>query len=184
MRVAERATLTGQNRSREKLSMIRTLRESAIVRSAKLLAGSIAAAALVGVTWRQGEKSVEPELEGSWRVTVTPDDGRPAAFAYHSFARGGAFLESNTLGTTVGHGVWERQGANTFGFTFEKFVFTPAGSLVGRAVIREVLELDGSGRFYTGRAQVQILNLAGHRLDGFCARTQAERIGRLAPECQ
>lgn len=132
--------------------------------------------------------TVAPELEGTWRVTVTLDDPSPPFLAFHTFASGGAMLESNQLDQssqgkqTPGHGVWERKGPHTFGFTFEKLVFDPKGNFIGKVKIRETLELR-TRNSYTGRGTGDVFDPDGKLLVSFCARTQATRMTVEEPSC-
>jgi hypothetical protein len=135
-----------------------------------------------------GRGAVAPELEGTWRVTVTPDGPNPAFSALHTFASGGVMLESNQsdqssqVKQTPGHGVWERKGPHTFGFTFEKFAFDSSGVFIGKLRIRETLQLS-SKNSYTGQATGDVFDPNGNLLLSFCARTQATRMVVEEPSC-
>src|ERR1041385_2406482 len=103
------------------------------LRKAIPLAGSLTILA-IGITvshWSntiQAQGSVDPNVEGTWSVTVTPDGGPPFR-ALVSFGSGGTVIESSSGGDNDkgGQGVWKRTGLRTFGFTVEQFQYDAAG---------------------------------------------------------
>lgn len=100
-------------------------------------------------------------IEGSWRVTVTPDaGGPPPSQAYHSYGRGGILIQSNaTEGDLPGHGVWLRTGRDTFALAFEKFVaVNPITGQPGVFKVRENIRVRRDA--YVGRAQAFFCDVA------------------------
>ena len=61
------------------------------------------------------------QVEGTWKVTVTPVGGTPFR-ALATFSSGGTMVESSSGGgdDKGGQGVWKKTGGRTFAFTFEQ----------------------------------------------------------------
>jgi hypothetical protein len=126
-----------------------------------------------------------PELEGSWRVRVTPVGAPiPPFLTFSTFGRGGIFLESTQPGQGPGHGVWRRTGGHEFVITFEKILLSPEGNFVGTLKVREATRLSASGDSYMGDATAEAFDPSGHLVGSFCAKTQATRIIVERPACQ
>lgn len=125
-----------------------------------------------------------PEVEGSWRVIVTPIGAPiPPFLTFSSYGRGGAFLESAQPGQGPGHGTWRRTANREFGVTFEKLVFGPDGSFAGTLKVREVIRLSANGDSYAGDATAEVFDPSGSLVASFCATTQGTRITVEAPSC-
>jgi hypothetical protein len=90
--------------------------------------------------------------------------------------------QSSQMKQTPGHGVWERKGPHTFGFTFEKLSFDTNGNFIGRVKVRERLELRTRDS-YTGRSTAEIFDPAGRLIVSFCATSQATRMTVEEPSC-
>lgn len=145
------------------------------------VAAGIACIGLIVAVSARGQGQVSPALEGTWRVEVIQANGPPAS-AYHTYSQGGAMVESNSLGPTVGHGVWQRIGGRTFAFTFEKFNLDQ--NLPFRKIrVREVIEMDPDFQAYTGRGQILLFDAAGNQIGADCARTRAIRMMVEASQC-
>jgi hypothetical protein len=126
-----------------------------------------------------------PELEGGWRVRVTPAVGAPIPpfLTFSTFGRGGTFLESTQPGQGPGHGVWRRTGGREFVITFEKILLSSEGNFAGTLKVREAIRLSASGDSYTGDATAEAFDPSGHLVGSFCAKTQATRIIVERPSC-
>ena len=144
------------------------------------LAGLAGLAMILTISAR-GQGQVSPAFEGTWRVEVVQEQGPPAN-ALHTYSQGGAMVESNTLGPTTAHGVWQRIGPRTFATTFERFVFDPSVPF-RKARIREVIEVDRDFGTFTGRAQVLLFDGNGNLIATDCARSRGTRMAVEAPAC-
>jgi hypothetical protein len=135
------------------------------------------------------EGTVAPELEGTWRVTLTPASPNTPIQVFHTFTRGGVMMESNssdrslTGSQTPGHGVWRRTGPHTFAFTFEKLQFDLAGNFVGKLKVREAIQLNQRLDSYNGIGQAMVFDSSGTLLFSFCVRSEASRMRVETPEC-
>ena len=128
--------------------------------------------------------TTSPELEGSWRVMVTPIGAPiPPFLTFSTFGRGGTFLESTQPGQGPGHGAWQRTGARDFGVTFEKIVFGAGGTVAGTLKVREAIRLSASGDSYAGDGTAEVFDPSGQLVASFCAKTQARRITVERPSC-
>jgi hypothetical protein len=127
---------------------------------------------------------VNPNVEGTWSVMVTPDGGPPFR-ALASFASGGTVVESSAGGDNDkgGQGVWIRTGARTFGFTVEQFQYDAAGHFLGTMKVRERDEFDQAFASYTGVATIEFRDPAGILAFTACARTRATRMVVEEPSC-
>jgi hypothetical protein len=97
-------------------------------------------------------KSVAPELEGSWRLVVTPSD-QPVAYFLETYSRGGGYVNSGLTdalnGDSTSHGTWVKTGPNQFTATHERFIkFNPLTGHPGIRKIQQVILVDGDT--YTG----------------------------------
>ena len=88
------------------------------------LAATMAVIGTQSVTAESG--AVAPELEGTWLVTVTIQDGPPPFPSLVSYARGGALIvtdSSEVPGSgNVYQGTWTKTGPHEFTFTFLGFL--------------------------------------------------------------
>lgn len=140
------------------------------------------AAALGGASVTHGGSldSKGAAIEGTWRVTVTPDaGGPPPSNSYHTYEDGGTLMQSNlTEGSAPGHGVWVQTGKRQFSLTFEKFVdFNPVLGQPGIFVfqVHESVEVDGDS--YTGQAAAAFCDATGQNcISVGMATTKADRV--------
>ena len=130
------------------------------------------------------EDSDGSQVEGTWRVTVTPVGGTPFR-ALATFSTGGTMVESSSGGgdDKGGQGVWKKTGGRTFAFTFEQFSYDPAGNFVGSFKGREIDELDHTSNAYSGVGTIDVYDAAGTLVATFCARTHATRMTVEPPAC-
>ena len=124
-----------------------------------------------------------PELEGTWRVELTPNGPLPPGLppppyrSLQTFTRGGVMMESNQFRESVGHGVWTRLGSRKFKFTFERLWLDPAtATYIGKTVVTDEIELNGAVSEYTGSGSGVDYDPAGHVLNRYCGRTRGVRM--------
>ena len=159
-----------------------TLRSPLLITIGLVIFGAVAALSQ-GSAGDQGGTSA-PELEASWRVTVTPIGvPLPPFRTYSTFSRGGTFLESSQPRQGPGHGVWRRTGDREFGITFEKIVFSPEGTFAGTLRVRETISLSAQGDSYVGDGTAEVFDPSGRLVASFCAKTEATRITVERPSC-
>jgi len=134
-----------------------------------------------------------PELEGTWSVELTPNGPVPPGFppppyrSLQTFTRGGVMMESNQFSESVGHGVWTRLGPRKFKFTFEKLWLDPAtAAYIGRTVVTDEIELNGTVPEYTGLGSGVEYDPAGSVLRSYCGRTRGVpmRVPDVASACR
>jgi hypothetical protein len=140
-----------------------------------------------GTSARQAAGSAATPLEGTWRVTVTPDPGGPPpSQSYHTYLRGGGLIQSNMFESDLpGQGAWTKTGRGQFTLTFEKFVpFNPVTGQTGTFVfkVKEAITLQGDS--YTGRGEGAFCDADGTNcISVGCASTAAQRMAIEAPAC-
>ncbi len=131
------------------------------------------------------------QLEGSWVVTVTPavppGVPQPPSFrAYSTFARGGAFIGTDTRRLfNIQHGAWTHLGGNEFAWTFIEEVVDAMGNFAGTVKVRVKLNVTGANEF-VGVANGEERNAAGVVTSNRCVTIRGARITvePLAPQCQ
>ncbi|HVF29619.1 MAG TPA: hypothetical protein VNA22_01565 [Pyrinomonadaceae bacterium] len=121
-----------------------------------------------GVTSSASEKGGSRALEGSWQVRLSPTSGSPQFDEFITFAAGGGIVESNNfpfhllppagLVAGPGHGTWRYGGAQSFPFTFVKFLFLPNGQAAGTLKVAGTITYSGDTDTWTGPAAVSICN--------------------------
>jgi hypothetical protein len=123
--------------------------------------------------------AVAPELEGTWLVTVTFQDGPPPFPSLVSYARGGALIvtdSSRVPGSgNVYQGTWTKTGPHEFTFTFLGFLYDANGLtnyIRGHDTIR--LELDESA--YHGVTIVDIFDTTWNHIATSNGTTHAARV--------
>lgn len=107
-------------------------------------------------------------LEGTWRVTVTGEDGYSFQ-ALFTFARGGVMMETDEtqltrpIGTN-GQGVWTRTG-DQYAFVWENFLFDPYQNFapVGKLKLHGTITLTGSDS-YTSADQFDYFDTSGNAM--------------------
>jgi hypothetical protein len=131
------------------------------------------------------QASADPNVEGTWRVIVTPEGGTPF-HALATFGRGGTVAESSAGGDNDkgGQGVWTRTGGRTFGFTLEQFQYNAAGQFLGTFKVRESDSFGDSFDSYSGVATLEFRDPAGNLVFTACARSHATRMTVEAPDCR
>ncbi len=135
-----------------------------------------------GVAQGGSGDAAAPELEGTWRVELTPVGDRPPGFppppyrSLQTFIRGGIVMETNQFAESVGHGVWTRLGPRKFKFTFDRLWRDPAKVTYGRAVITDEIELNAKLDEYTSVGSAVEYDAAGKVLNRYCARSHGVRM--------
>ncbi len=124
--------------------------------------------------------AVAPELEGTWLVTVTLQDGTPPFPSLISYARGGALMVTDTgPGPAAGNvyqGTWTKTGPQEFTFTFLGFQYDSRGALSNYVRGHETLQLESGGNAYNGVGTVEILGTDQEVSSTVGATTHATRV--------
>ena len=125
------------------------------------------------------------KLEGSWNHTGTRLNCSTGASigtfsAMFTFNRGGTFWESGTQISPAlrspSHGVWSYEGNRNYATSFQFFRFNPDGTLAGRQIIRQQLELSPNGNSYTTTATAQVLDVSGTVIANNCSSGTGTRF--------
>jgi hypothetical protein len=126
------------------------------------------------------------KLEGSWNVLVTPRNcltGVPIAATTPSvltYNYGGTMMEFGTRNSPTlrspGQGIWSQESARHYTSAFQFFRFNADGTLAGRQIIRQEIELSESGDEFTGIATGQVLDAAGNVISSGCTIGIATRF--------
>ena len=126
------------------------------------------------------------KLEGSWDVQTTGcncQTGVPMGATTPSmltFNYGGTMQEFGTRNAPSlrgpGHGVWNQKSARNYTSAFQFFRFNADGTLAGRQIIRQEIELSDSGDEFTSSATVQILDAGGNVISSGCSSGVATRF--------
>jgi hypothetical protein len=125
------------------------------------------------------------KLEGSWNIQVTGRNCQtgeairtfPSMF---TFMRGGTMTEwgsGNPPATRgLGHGVWSFDAAGRFASAFQFFRFNADGTLAGRQIVRQQIELGEDGGSFTSSATAQVFDAAGNVIAVNCSTGVATRF--------
>lgn len=106
-------------------------------------------------------------LVGTWKVRLTPaSQGTPQFDEMMTFSPGGGIVESNnfpffTLGLATpgpGQGSWNYRGAQTFEFTFVKFLYAPNGDSAGTLKVVGTIDYSKDNDTWTSPAAVSVCN--------------------------
>ncbi len=125
------------------------------------------------------------KLEGSWNHTGTRLNCSTGAalgtfVAMFTFNRGGTFWESGTQISPAlrspSHGVWSYEGNRNYTTSFQFFRFNADGTLAGRQIIRQQLELSADGDSYTTTATAQVLDTGGNVIANNCSSGTGTRF--------
>src|SRR5213596_3784445 len=97
-------------------------------------------------------------IEGSWDHVTTRLNCQTGAVlgtfqAMFTFSAGGTFWEAGTnLAPSLrgpSHGVWERDSPGVYTTAFQFFRFNADGTLAGRQIVRQHIEVSDDGETYT-----------------------------------
>ena len=131
--------------------------------------------------WRSNAR----RLEGSWNHTGTRLNCQTGAStgtfsAMFTFNRGGTFWESGTQISPAlrspSHGVWNYESNRRYTTSFQFFRFNADGTLAGRQIVRQQLQLSSSGNSYTTTATAQVLDVNGNVLANNCSSGPGTRF--------
>jgi hypothetical protein len=137
----------------------------------------------------KAEGSSGPQIEGAWRVTVTPTAGAPGQppvppfRALTTYSSGGGVVTSNSFLPTAspGFGSWTRKG-HTFTDTTEAFMYQN-GELVGTFRVRHTVSLYPGANTFTGVSDAFLVLPDGvTTIPLGCAITEGTRITAQSPE--
>lgn len=124
----------------------------------------------------------ETNLEGSWDVQATRINCQTGAAltaspAMFTFMRGGT-LQNDSVGIprSSGHGVWSHLGGRRFFSSFQFFRFNADGTLAGRQVVRQYIELHILGNDFTATNTGQNLDVNGSVIATSCASLTGTRF--------
>jgi len=126
------------------------------------------------------------KLEGSWDVQTTGRNcqtGAPIGATTPSmltFNYGGTMQEFGTRNAPslrgLGLGIWNQKSARDYTSAFQFFRFNADGTLAGRQIIRQEIDLSDSGDEFTSTATSQILDAAGNVISSGCSSGVATRF--------
>ncbi len=123
--------------------------------------------------------AVAPELEGTWLVTVTIQDGPPPFPSLVSYARGGALIVTDSSGVpssgNVYQGTWTKTGPHEFTFTFLGFLYD-ANGLTNYIRGHDTIQLEPNGSAYNGVTLVDIFDTAWNHIATSNGTTHATRV--------
>ncbi len=125
------------------------------------------------------------KLEGSWnhtgtRLNCSTGTALGTFSAMFTFNRGGTFWESGTQISPAlrspSHGVWNYESNRNYATSFQFFRFNADGTLAGRQIIRQQLELSPDGNSYTTTATAQVLDVNGTVIANNCSSGTGTRF--------
>jgi len=125
------------------------------------------------------------KLEGSWNHTGTRLNCSTGATlgtfsAMFTFNRGDTFWESGTQISpalrSTSHGIWSYDGGRNYTTSFQFFRFNTDGTLAGRQIISQQLELSRDGNSYTTTATAQVLDVSGNVIANNCSSGTGTRF--------
>jgi hypothetical protein len=124
-------------------------------------------------------------LVGSWnhtgtRLNCTTGAALGTFSAMFTFNRGGTFWESGTQISPAlrspSHGVWSYESRRSYNTAFQFFRFNTDGTLAGRQIVKQQVELSADGNSYTATATAQVLDVNGNVLTNNCAAGTGTRF--------
>lgn len=124
-------------------------------------------------------------LEGSWnhqgmRLNCQTGAVIGTFSAMFTFTRGGTFWEAGTQISPAlrspSHGVWSYQFGRRYTTAFQFFRFNADGTLAGRQIVRQQIELSRDGNSYTATATAQVLDTNGNVIANNCAAGSGTRF--------
>jgi len=130
------------------------------------------------------------QIEGTWRVTVTPPPGGPPSYiAFASFASGGVLITTPDPAvapsvTSTGQGTWERMRGSQFVSTHVAFTYDSSGHIMGAIKINASYRLTGMDSF-VGSGQLNFCDVSLNNcftVPG-CSTLSGERIHAEPPSC-
>jgi hypothetical protein len=152
---------------------------------ALVVAGLLVALTVAADGQSQERRIAKREMEGSWRVIVTPGQSPiplpPSIESIVTYIPGGGLTEIDNLAVpgsiaSSGIGVWEATGAREFDINFTKYLFTTQGQNQGAVRIIESIVREVNDEKYTGVGRLEVLSPTGAIVLVIPATTTAERI--------
>jgi hypothetical protein len=125
------------------------------------------------------------KLEGSWNHQGTRLNCQTGAVigtfsAMFTFNRGGTFWESGTQLSPAlrssSHGLWSYESNGNYVTAFQFFRFNADGTLAGRQIVRQQIELSKDGDSYTATATAQVLDVNGNVIANNCSAGTGTRF--------
>jgi hypothetical protein len=125
------------------------------------------------------------KLWGSWDGITTRRNCQTGAVlstfpTMFTFSDDGTFWEAGTNIApslrTVSHGLWERDSPGVYTTSFRFFRFNADGTLAGRNIVRQHIEVSDDGETYTASATNQALDINGNTISISCATGVATRF--------
>jgi hypothetical protein len=157
-----------------------------------LLAYGTSAGVTSGAQAKEGGANAR-QLEGTWRVTVTPPPGGPPPYiGFGSYASGGVLITSPdpSVGpgvTSTGQGTWVRTGGQEFASTHVAFTYDSGGHITGTIKINSSYRLTSKDTF-EGSGQLQFCDASLNNCFTppgcpVLATLRGERIHAEPPSC-
>ena len=124
-------------------------------------------------------------IEGSWDHVTTRLNCQTGAVlgtfqAMFTFSSCGTFWEAGTNTApslrSASHGVWERDSPGVYTSVFQFFRFNADGTLAGRAIARQHIEVSDDGESYVATTTTQIRDVAGNVIMTNCASGAGTRF--------
>ena len=137
----------------------------------------------VSVNAQRGE--YEKKIWGSWDAIATRRNCVTGAIlgtfpTMFTFSNDGTFWEAGTNIApslrTVSHGLWERDSPGVYTTSFRFFRFNADGTLAGRNIVRQHIEVSDDGMTYTATATNQAFDVNGVLLSTNCATGEGTRF--------
>src|SRR5215475_12241877 len=110
--------------------------------------------------------SSDPQLEGTWEVTVMPSGGDPIV-DIATFMKGGGLINTDPdPNLSAGLGTWVRTGGNRIAVTFVHFL-SDAGAPLGTLKVRAEQTLDSTTDTFSGPFRTDLV-IGGSVVQSFC----------------
>ena len=124
------------------------------------------------------ERDGDKKLEGSWnhagtRIDCVTGQAIGTFVSMFTFSRGGTFWEAGTQMSpslrSPSHGVWSHDSGRLYTTAFQFFRFNADGTLAGRLIVRQEIEVSDDGESYTATSTSQFLDVNGNVISTGCA---------------
>ncbi len=124
-------------------------------------------------------------LEGPWNVQVSRINCQSSAVidtapAMLTFMRGGTMIDVGTRISSAlrgtGQGFWRHDSGGHYTADFQFFRFNPDGTLAGRQVVRQQIDLNRSASAFSVYATAQVLDVNGNILANNCSKGEGARF--------
>jgi hypothetical protein len=137
-----------------------------------------------GVAYAQKDDDPLP-LEGAWNVQVTRINCQTSAAidtapAMLTFMRGGTMIDVGTRIPSAlratGQGFWRHDSGGHYTADFQFFRFNPDGTLAGRQIVRQQIDLNRAATSFSVYATAQVLDINGKIIANNCSKGEAARF--------